>query len=59
MICVAYADAARHESPGMKMITTIHTPTIMSTMNMTMSTAIIILMRLITHIPMSRAHRAP
>lgn len=43
----------------MKMNTTMPTPTIMSTMNMTMSTAIIILMRLITNIPMSRAHRAP
>lgn len=45
----------------MKMNTTMPTPMIMSTMNMTMTmnTAIIMLMRLITNIPMSRAHRAP
>jgi len=42
----------------MKMITTMPTPTIM-TMNMLMSTAIIMLMTHITIMTKSRAHRAP
>ncbi|MNC83296.1 hypothetical protein D3C75_1371700 [compost metagenome] len=62
MICVAYADAAKRGSPAIKMSTTINTPTItimITTMNMTISTTIIMLMTRITIMTTSRVRRAP